>query len=82
MPDKKLMVFSEQSAMKGFFDDLKKEYKELKPTTSYIGRYARRPPSLEYESRITLANGSFSSKICQRFAPRLKGGAALSHGFC
>ena len=58
MPDKDLMVFPEPSAMKGFFDDLKKEYKdgffvhiteerkELKPTIGYIGRYARRPPSI------------------------------------
>ena len=36
-PDPDLMVFSEPSAMKGFFDD-------LNPTIGYIGRYARRPP--------------------------------------
>nr|VFK57760.1 MAG: Putative transposase [Candidatus Kentron sp. TUN]VFK66364.1 MAG: Putative transposase [Candidatus Kentron sp. TUN] len=45
--------------MKGFFDDLKNEYKngffvyiteereELKPTIGYIGRYARCPPLSE-----------------------------------
>ena len=53
------MVFSEPSAMKGFFEDRKKEYtngffvqiteerKDLKPTIGYIGRYARRPPLSE-----------------------------------
>ena len=58
-PDPDLMVFSEPSAMKGFFDDRKKEYtngffvqitekrKDLKPTIGYIGRYARRPPLSE-----------------------------------
>jgi hypothetical protein len=58
-PDQDLKVFSEPSAMKSFFDDLKKEYKngffvhiteermELKPTIGYIGRYARRPPLSE-----------------------------------
>nr|VFK50580.1 MAG: Putative transposase [Candidatus Kentron sp. TC] len=55
-PDPDLMFFSEPSAMKGFFDDRKKEYtnaffvhitkehKDLNPTIGYIGRYARRPP--------------------------------------
>ena len=45
--------------MKGFFDDLKKEYKngfyvhiskerkDLQMTVGYIGRYARRPPLSE-----------------------------------
>nr|VFJ94524.1 MAG: Putative transposase [Candidatus Kentron sp. LFY] len=58
-PDPDLMVFPEPSAMKGFFDDLKKEYEngffvhiteertELEPTVEYIGRYARRPPLSE-----------------------------------
>nr|VFK47044.1 MAG: Putative transposase [Candidatus Kentron sp. SD]VFK49822.1 MAG: Putative transposase [Candidatus Kentron sp. SD]VFK49963.1 MAG: Putative transposase [Candidatus Kentron sp. SD] len=58
-PDPDLMVFSEPSAMKGFFDDLKKEYKngfyvhiskerkDLQMTVGYIGRYARRPPLSE-----------------------------------
>ena len=58
-PDTDLMVFSEPSAMKGFFDAIKKEYEngffvhitekrtELKPTVGYIGRYARRPPLSE-----------------------------------
>lgn len=58
-PDPDLVVFSEPSAMKGFFDDLKKEYengffvhvseerKDLQMTVGYIGRYARRPPLSE-----------------------------------
>ena len=58
-PDKELLVFSEPSAMKAFFDDLKKEYKngfyvhiseerqDLKQTVKYVGRYARRPPISE-----------------------------------
>ena len=58
-PDKDLLVFSEPSAMKAFFDDLKKEYKngfyvhiseerqDLKQTVKYVGRYARRPPISE-----------------------------------
>jgi hypothetical protein len=58
-PDKELIVFSVPSAMKAFFDDLKKEYKkgfyvhisderqDLKQTVKYIGRYARRPPISE-----------------------------------
>nr|VFJ69310.1 MAG: Putative transposase [Candidatus Kentron sp. FW] len=59
VPDPELMVFSEPSTMKGFFDDLKREYKngffvhvseerkELLMTIGYIGRYARRPPLSE-----------------------------------
>ncbi len=58
-PDPVLKVFSVPSAMKGFFDDLKKEYKygfyvhiskerqELEQTIKYVGRYARRPPISE-----------------------------------
>lgn len=58
-PDPDLMVFSDQSVMKAFFDDIKQEYKngffvhvtkerkDLKPTIGYIGRYARRPPLSE-----------------------------------
>ncbi|MCP4491274.1 MAG: transposase [Gammaproteobacteria bacterium] len=58
-PDQDLLVFSEQSVFKSFFDDLKKEYKkgffvhvteerqDLQLTAGYIGRYARRPPISE-----------------------------------
>ena len=58
-PDPAFNVFSEPSAVKSFFDDLKREYKngffvnvseerkDLKPTAGYIGRYARRPPISE-----------------------------------
>ncbi len=58
-PDPELKVFSEPSAMEGFFDDLKKEYQwgfyvhiskerqELEQTIKYVGRYARRPPISE-----------------------------------
>ncbi len=58
-PDPDLKVFSEPSAMKSFFDDLKREYKngfivnisekreDIKSTAGYIGRYARRPPISE-----------------------------------
>ena len=58
-PDPDLNVFSDPSAVKGFFDDLKKEYKngfyvnvskertEIEQTIGYIGRYARRPPLSE-----------------------------------
>lgn len=58
-PDKAFLVFTVPSAMKAFFDDLKKEYKngfyvhiskarqDLKQTIKYIGRYARRPPISE-----------------------------------
>ena len=54
-PDPDLKPFSDPSAMKSFFDNLKKEHKngffvhitkerkDLKPTMGYIGRYARRP---------------------------------------
>lgn len=58
-PDPDLLVFSNPSATKAFFDDLKKEYtngffvhvteerKDLKLTAAYVGRYARRPPLSE-----------------------------------
>lgn len=58
-PDPDLLVFSDPSVVESFFDDLKQEYKngffvhvseerhDLKPTISYIGRYARRPPLSE-----------------------------------
>lgn len=68
-PDPELKVFSEPSAMKGFFDDLKNEYQkgfyvhiskerqELKQTVRYVGRYARRPPISEV--RIKKNEGEF-----------------------
>jgi len=58
-PDQELIVFSDPSITKAFFDDLKKEYQQgffvhiteertdLKLTAAYIGRYARRPPLSE-----------------------------------
>jgi len=58
-PDPDIEVFSEPSAVKSFFDDLRKQHKngffvniseerkDLKPTAGYIGRYARRPPISE-----------------------------------
>jgi len=58
-PDKDLLVFSDASVVKSFFDDLKHEYKngffvhvteerqDLELTAGYIGRYARRPPISE-----------------------------------
>jgi hypothetical protein len=58
-PDPELNYFSVPSAMKSFFDDLKKEYQngfyvhiseerqELEQTVKYVGRYARRPPISE-----------------------------------
>ena len=58
-PDPDLLVFSDLSVMKSFFDDLKQEYKngffvhvteerqDLQLTVGYIGRYARRPPLSE-----------------------------------
>jgi len=70
-PDKDLMVFSDPTASKAFFDDLKNEYKngfyvhiteertDLKLTAAYIGRYARRPPISEI--RIKDYTGEFVS---------------------
>ena len=58
-PDPELKPFSDDSFMRAFFDDLKKEYTngfyvniteeraDLKMTAGYIGRYARRPPLSE-----------------------------------
>jgi len=58
-PDPDLKVFSDTSAMEGFFDALKQEYQygfyvniseerqELEKTVQYVGRYARRPPISE-----------------------------------
>ena len=58
-PDQDLLVFSDPSVVKAFFDDLKQEYKNgffvhvteerqnLQLTAGYIGRYARRPPLSE-----------------------------------
>ncbi len=58
-PDQDLLVFSDPSVMKSFFDDLKHEYQngffvhvteerqDLELTAGYIGRYARRPPISE-----------------------------------
>jgi len=58
-PDPDLLVFSDPSVVKAFFDDLKQEYKngfyvhvteerqDLQLTAGYIGRYARRPPLSE-----------------------------------
>ncbi len=58
-PDRDLLVFSNPSVVKAFFDDLKQEYKngffvhvteerqDLQLTAGYIGRYARRPPLSE-----------------------------------
>ena len=68
-PVPELKLFSEPSAMKGFFDDLKNEYQkgfyvhiskerqELKQTVRYVGRYARRPPISEV--RIKKNEGEF-----------------------
>jgi len=58
-PDPDLQVFANPQVMTAFFDNLKKEYqngffvhitkerKDLKMTTAYVGRYARRPPLSE-----------------------------------
>ena len=58
-PDKDLMVFSDPSVVKAFFDDMIKEYQngffvhiteerqDLTLTAAYVGRYARRPPLSE-----------------------------------
>jgi hypothetical protein len=68
-PDQDLLVFSDSSAMKSFFDDLKQEYQngffvhvteerqDLQLTAAYIGRYARRPPLSEL--RIKDYTGDF-----------------------
>jgi len=58
-PDQDLLVFSDASVVKSFFNDLKHEYQngffvhvteerqDLELTAGYIGRYARRPPISE-----------------------------------
>ncbi len=58
-PDPDLLVFSDASIVKSFFDDLQQEYlngffvhvteerQDLQLTAAYIGRYARRPPISE-----------------------------------
>ena len=68
-PDQDLLVFSDSSVMKSFFDDLKQEYQngffvhvteerqDLQLTAAYIGRYARRPPLSEL--RIKGYTGEF-----------------------
>ena len=57
--DQGLLVFSNPTVLKAFFDDLKQEYQngffvhvteerqDLQLTAAYIGRYARRPPLAE-----------------------------------
>ena len=68
-PDKDLMVFSDPSVVKTFFDDMIKEYQngffvniteerqDLTLTAAYVGRYARRPPLSEL--RIKDYTGEF-----------------------
>ena len=68
-PDKDLMVFSDPSVVKAFFDDMIKEYQngffvhiteerqDLTLTAAYVGRYARRPPLSEL--RIKDYTGEF-----------------------